>query len=306
MRRGRSAVKDCTLLAARHRTSEASPGRIDGAPTAFMTAVSPGTIGVFHPNQDYGRTKPTCTRSPRRCGPSTKRSSAPASSCRSTVQISRWAVTRGSSTWTMHEFLRCAEIHVEALNHALANIPADRMRIHVCWGNYEGPHTPRHPAGRRFFLVLLKAKPSALLIEGPIPATSTSGKVWHDVELPDDNVLVPGVIDTSTNYVEHPSSSLSASRATPMRRPRAGDRRHRLRHGNVCRLWRQCIPKLRGRSCGRCPAGAGLASNRLWKRCCHHCRVSVTLRLSLRSTLRGQWPINRTFRIVKHRVRQAK
>ena len=73
------------------------------------------------------------------------------------------------------EFLRCAEIHVEALNDAVANIPADRMRMHVCWGNYEGPHTHDVPL-QTILPVVLKARPSMLLIEAANPVTSTSGK----------------------------------------------------------------------------------------------------------------------------------
>ena len=101
------------------------------------------------------------------------------------------------------EFLRCAEIHVDALNAAVANIPADRMRMHVCWGNYEGPHTHDIPL-QTILPVVLKARPSMLLIEGANPRHEHEWEIWTSQELPDDKVLVPGVIDTSTNYVEHP------------------------------------------------------------------------------------------------------
>ena len=101
------------------------------------------------------------------------------------------------------EFLRYAEIHVDALNDAVAGIPADRMRMHVCWGNYEGPHT--HDIALQTILpVVLKAKPSMLLIEGANPRHEHEWDVWTRHALPEDKVLVPGVIDTSTNYVEHP------------------------------------------------------------------------------------------------------
>jgi 5-methyltetrahydropteroyltriglutamate--homocysteine methyltransferase len=102
-----------------------------------------------------------------------------------------------------NEFLRNAELQVEALNHALANVPADRVRVHICWGNYEGPHTRDIPLAK-VLPVLLKAKPMALLIEGANPRHEHEWELWATYKLPDNKVLVPGVIDTSCNFVEHP------------------------------------------------------------------------------------------------------
>ncbi len=96
-----------------------------------------------------------------------------------------------------------AELHVEALNHALRNIPADRIRLHICWGNYKGPHT----CDIGFASVLptvLKARPRRLLFEGANPRHAHEWRVWTETKIPDDYVLIPGVLDSTTNFVEHP------------------------------------------------------------------------------------------------------
>jgi len=100
-------------------------------------------------------------------------------------------------------FLKVAARNVEALNHATRNIAPDRMRMHVCWGNYEGPHTHDIPFAK-LHPVVMKARPAGLLIEGANPAHAHE---WEDLKrlgLPDDKLLLPGVIDTTTNFVENP------------------------------------------------------------------------------------------------------
>ena len=101
------------------------------------------------------------------------------------------------------EFLMTAEIHIEALNHAVRDIPADRMRLHVCWGNYEGPHVRDVPLAD-LISPLLKARPVGLLVEGANPRHAHEWRVFERVKLPDGKVLIPGVLDTTTNFVEHP------------------------------------------------------------------------------------------------------
>ena len=100
-------------------------------------------------------------------------------------------------------FLRRVAVHVEAINHALRNVPRERVRMHICWGNYEGPHT-RDIALQAVLPELLKAKPGALLFEGANPRHAHEWTVWRDNKVPDDLVLIPGCIDTTTNFVEHP------------------------------------------------------------------------------------------------------
>jgi 5-methyltetrahydropteroyltriglutamate--homocysteine methyltransferase len=101
------------------------------------------------------------------------------------------------------QFVSHVERHVEVLNDALSDVPADRLRLHVCWGNYEGPHVLDIPLAR-IVRAVLQAKPAGLLFEAANPRHAHEWTVWRDVDLPDDKYLVPGVIDTTTNFVEHP------------------------------------------------------------------------------------------------------
>ena len=100
-------------------------------------------------------------------------------------------------------FVREAEKHIEVLNHALRNIPGDKVRMHVCWGNYEGPHNC-DIALKKVLPTILRAKPRALLFEAANPRHAHEWVDWRSVDLPDDYVLIPGLIDSTTNFVEHP------------------------------------------------------------------------------------------------------
>jgi 5-methyltetrahydropteroyltriglutamate--homocysteine methyltransferase len=103
------------------------------------------------------------------------------------------------------EFLKIADMHVEALNHALQNVPQDMVRVHICWGNYEGPHCCDIPMDK-VFTTLMNTKARAVLFETSNPRHAHEWTVFRDRknEIPDDKVLVPGVVDTTTNFVEHP------------------------------------------------------------------------------------------------------
>jgi 5-methyltetrahydropteroyltriglutamate--homocysteine methyltransferase len=101
------------------------------------------------------------------------------------------------------EFLRIAERNIAALNHATRNIAPDRMRMHICWGNYEGPHDHDIPLAT-ILPVALKARPSGLLFEAANPAHAHEWEDLRTIRIPDDKVLIPGVIDSTTNFVEHP------------------------------------------------------------------------------------------------------
>jgi 5-methyltetrahydropteroyltriglutamate--homocysteine methyltransferase len=104
---------------------------------------------------------------------------------------------------SLAQFRKKAQLHIEALNHALQNIPADRLRLHLCWGNYEGPHHCDVPLGDIIETVLL-AKPCGLSFEAANPRHGHEWKVFEDVKLPDGKVLIPGVIESKTNFIEHP------------------------------------------------------------------------------------------------------
>ena len=103
------------------------------------------------------------------------------------------------------EFVKIAESHVEALNHALKNIPEEKVRIHICWGNYEGPHCCDIDMSK-VFGALMKAKARYLLFETSNPRHAHEWTVFRDRrnEIPSSKILVPGVVDTTTNFIEHP------------------------------------------------------------------------------------------------------
>ena len=103
------------------------------------------------------------------------------------------------------EFIKIAESHMEALNHALKNVPSDKVRIHICWGNYEGPHVCDIHMNK-VFGTLMKANAQYTLSETSNPRHAHEWTVFRDRknEIPDDKILVPGVVDTTTNFIEHP------------------------------------------------------------------------------------------------------
>jgi 5-methyltetrahydropteroyltriglutamate--homocysteine methyltransferase len=204
---GPIGLKDCTPvlrdIARLQRALAESKAAGSTAVAGFMTAVSPGTVGVFHPNRYY-RSHEAYMHA---VGAAMREEYEEIVRAGFILQIDCPDLAMGRHSRFKHmddaEFLRCAEIHVEALNDAVANIPADRMRMHVCWGNYEGPHTHDIPL-ETILPTVLRAKPSMVLIEGANPRHEHEWELWTRHRLPDDKVLVPGVIDTSTNYVEHP------------------------------------------------------------------------------------------------------
>jgi 5-methyltetrahydropteroyltriglutamate--homocysteine methyltransferase len=101
------------------------------------------------------------------------------------------------------EFLRIAERNIAALNHATADIPPERMRMHLCWGNYEGPHTHDIPLAK-ILPVALRARPVGLSFEGANPRHAHEWEDLQAAKIPDDKVLIPGLLDSTTNFVEHP------------------------------------------------------------------------------------------------------
>ncbi len=163
------------------------------------------------------------------------------------------------------EFLKRAAFHVEVLNYALRNVPADRCRVHICWGNYEGPHD--HDIDfAKVAPILIKAKPMALVIEAANPRHAHEWAVWRELKLPDDKILIPGVLDTSTNYVEHPE--LVAERLC-----RFADLvgRERVIAGSDCGFgtfagYGKLDPDISFKKLRAMAQGAEIASKRLWGR----------------------------------------
>ena len=108
-----------------------------------------------------------------------------------------------SASLSNEEFLKIVEMHLEVLNYAVSEISPDRMRLHLCWGNYEGPHHLDIPLKEIIGLVLA-ARPGAVSFEGANPRHEHEWAVFKDVKLPDGKIIIPGVLDSTTNYIEHP------------------------------------------------------------------------------------------------------
>ena len=103
------------------------------------------------------------------------------------------------------EFVKIADMHVEALNYALSGLPKDHIRVHICWGNYEGPHTCDISMDK-VFSTLMNTHAGYVLFETSNPRHAHEWTIFRDrkAEIPDDKILVPGVVDSTTNFVEHP------------------------------------------------------------------------------------------------------
>lgn len=173
------------------------------AAEGFMNAASPGVIALFQPNKHYDSHEAYLEAL----------ADAMAHEYKAIVDaglvlqldspdlgLGRHMLFKGKSD---DEYQAQAALHVDALNHALNGIPKDRVRLHICWGNYEGPH--HHDAPMELVLpVALRAQVGALLFESSNPRHAHEWEVFANTKLPDDLVLIPGVLDSTTNFIEHP------------------------------------------------------------------------------------------------------
>lgn len=177
--------------------------RAAGAGEAFMNSASPGVVSAFQPNRFY----PTHEAYVEAIAEAMREEYETITAAGLVLQIDcpdlAMARHTGFQDLTEAQFLARAEYQVEALNHALRNIPADALRMHICWGNYEGPHD-HDIALEKVLPIVLKAKPRAILFEASNPRHAHEWVVWRDARLPDDKVLVPGLLTSTSNYVEHP------------------------------------------------------------------------------------------------------
>jgi 5-methyltetrahydropteroyltriglutamate--homocysteine methyltransferase len=170
---------------------------------AFLNAASPGVIALFQPN-DYYRTQDDYLAA---LAEALRVEYEAIVAAGVLLQIDAPDLAMGRHTMyrdrTVEEFEGLAARHIEVLNHALRNVPADRVRMHLCWGNYEGPHHHDVPM-ERLLPIVLRAKVSGLLFEAANPRHAHEWTVFRDVRIPDDKILIPGVLATTTNYIEHP------------------------------------------------------------------------------------------------------
>lgn len=231
---------------------------------AFMNAASPGVVALFQPNDFYASGDAYLEA----LAEALRTEYETIVAAGFLLQIDAPDLGMGRHTMyrdrTEEEFTVLAARHIEVLNHALRNVPADRVRMHVCWGNYEGPHHHDIPLAR-LLPVVLRARPQALLFEGANPRHAHEWAVFKDAKIPEEKILIPGVISSTTNYIEHPL--LVAER---LERLAALVGRERVIGGSDCGYgtfagFGPVEPDIAYLKLAALAEGARIASDRLWR-----------------------------------------
>jgi 5-methyltetrahydropteroyltriglutamate--homocysteine methyltransferase len=238
---------------------------LHGYSEGFMNAASPGVLAVFQPNEFYASHEAYLEA----LIPAMHVEYKAIVDAGLILQIDCPDLAMGRHIkWrdlADSEFLKRAEQQVEAMNAALEGIPADRVRMHLCWGNYEGPHTADIGLEKLFDVVML-AKPQALLLESCNPRHAHEWQVLRDraSDIPEDKIIAPGVLDTTTNFVEHPE--LVAER---LERVAGIVGRERMMAGSDCGFgtfagFGAVHPSITFEKLKSMTEGARIASERLW------------------------------------------
>jgi 5-methyltetrahydropteroyltriglutamate--homocysteine methyltransferase len=169
----------------------------------FLNAASPGVVAAFQPNRFYA----THTAYVEAIAEAMRAEYEAIVNAGFVLQLDcpdlAMARHTGFQDLTETDFLKRAEHQVEAMNHALRNIPSQSLRMHVCWGNYEGPHDHDIPL-EKIIGIILKAKPAAIQFEAANPRHAHEWAVWKSVRIPEDKILIPGLLTSTSNHVEHP------------------------------------------------------------------------------------------------------
>jgi 5-methyltetrahydropteroyltriglutamate--homocysteine methyltransferase len=174
-----------------------------GGRERFLTAASPGVISLFFRNDHY----PTHEAYLFAIAEAMKHEYETVAGAGFVLQIDCPDLGMGRhiqyADLDLAEFRKRARLHIEALDHALAKVPPEQIRMHVCWGNYEGPHHFDVPLGDIIDLVFA-ARATAVSFEGANPRHAHEWRVFETVRVPDGKTIIPGVIDSTTNFIEHP------------------------------------------------------------------------------------------------------
>jgi 5-methyltetrahydropteroyltriglutamate--homocysteine methyltransferase len=181
---------------------EAALSKVE-AEEAFLTAASPGVVSLFFRNEHYPDEEAYLYA----IAEAMRHEYETIANAGIVLQIDCPDLGMGRhiqyADLSLAEWRKKAQLHVEALNHATANIPSERMRMHLCWGNYEGPHHCDVPLAG-IIDIAFRARPAALAIEAANPRHAHEWKLFEEVKLPDGKLLIPGVIESKSNFIEHP------------------------------------------------------------------------------------------------------
>ena len=198
---GPIAVRDAAAAATDVANLQAAGAA--GGRERFLTAASPGVISLFFRNDHY----PTHEAYLAAIADAMKHEYETVARAGFVLQIDCPDLGMGRhiqyADLSVAEFRQKARLHIEALDHALANVPPEQIRMHVCWGNYEGPHHFDVPLGDIIDLVFA-ARATAVSFEGANPRHAHEWRVFESVKVPAGKTIIPGVIDSTTNFIEHP------------------------------------------------------------------------------------------------------
>jgi 5-methyltetrahydropteroyltriglutamate--homocysteine methyltransferase len=173
------------------------------AQDAFLTAASPGVVALFFHDEHYGSEEAYLAA----IADAMRDEYETIAQAGIVLQIDCPDLGMGRhiqyAGLSLAEFRKKAELHVEVLNHALRNIAPEQLRMHLCWGNYEGPHHCDVPLADVIDIVF-RARPCAIALEAANPRHAHEWKLFETVKLPEGKVLIPGVIESKSNFIEHP------------------------------------------------------------------------------------------------------
>jgi 5-methyltetrahydropteroyltriglutamate--homocysteine methyltransferase len=249
----RHDIEDFTAACRRH-----------GVERGFLNAASPGVVAAFQPNRFY----PTHGAYIEAIAAAMQEEYEAIAAAGFDLQLDcpdlAMARHTGFQDLTEAQFLARAAEQVEVMNHALRNIEPARLRMHVCWGNYEGPHD-HDIALEKILPIVLAARPAQILFEASNPRHAHEWAVWQAARIPDDKILVPGLLTSTSNYVEHPE--LVAQRIGQFA-DIVG--RERVLAGTDCGFGTfagigKMDPEISWRKLAALVEGAARASERLWK-----------------------------------------
>ena len=233
------------------------------ATEAFMTAASPGQVARFQGNEYYKSDEEYLWA----LGNALKDEYKAITDAGFILQLDCPDLGSGWNgqfrNLTLEEFRKVVDMHLEVLDAAISEIPPEQVRLHLCWGNYEGPHNHDIPL-REIIEPVLKSRPGAVSFEGANPRHEHEWTVFEEVKLPDGKLVIPGVIDSTTNFIEHPEVV-----AQRIERYAAVVGRENVIAGADCGFATfanspTVVPAITWAKFGSLVEGARIASSRLW------------------------------------------